>query len=146
LEEFVSWTIARTHEAALTPSQIFRFYTDPSTWGSWGHNTRWARATGPVVEGAIVEVKAGYGATLAVRLNRVVPDRLIVCEIHPVGMLVINTYEVEPINAGVRIRHSIEVDGRLAPLLALLQFRLLYRRLLDKEIRRLVALASDTAF
>ena len=139
------WSIERIHEAALTPSQIFRFYTDPSTWGRWGHNTRWARASGPIVEGAIVEVKAGYGKVYAVRLLRVVPDRLVVCEIRPVGMLVTNTYEVQPSATGVRIRHTITVGGRLASLTRLLQLPWLYRRLLDKEIRRLVALASAEA-
>jgi Polyketide cyclase / dehydrase and lipid transport len=138
----VSWSIESVHEAALTPSQIFRFYIDPSTWGSWGHNTRWARSIGPVVEGAIVEVKAGYGTVYAVRVVRVEPDRLVVCEVRPAGMLVTNTYEVAPSPAGVRIRHAIEVDGKVAGLTRLLQFPRLYRRLLDKEIRRLVALAS----
>ena len=138
----MSWSIESVHEAALTPSQIFRFYTDPSTWGSWGHNTRWARSIGPVVEGAIVEVKAGYGTVYAVRVVRVEPDRLVVCEVRPVGMLVTNTYEVAPTPAGVRIRHAIEVDGKVAGLTRLLQFPRLYRRLLDKEIHRLVALAG----
>lgn len=138
----MSWSIESVHEAALTPSQIFRFYTDPSTWGSWGHNTRWARAIGPVVEGAIVEVKAGYGTVYPVRVVRVEPDRLVVCEVRPMGMLVTNTYEVAPSPAGVRIRHAIDVDGKIAGLTRILQFPRLYRRLLDKEIRRLVALAA----
>jgi Polyketide cyclase / dehydrase and lipid transport len=138
----VSWSIESIHEAALTPSQIFSFYTDPPTWGSWGHNARWARAIGPVVEGAIVEVKAGYGTVYAVRVVRVEPDQLVDCEVRPVGMLVTNTYEVAPSPAGVRIRNAIGVDGKVAGLTRLLQFPRLYRLLLDKEIRRLVALAG----
>lgn len=141
----MAWSIESVHEAALTPSEIYRFYANPSTWGRWGHNTRWARATGPIVEGAIVDVKAGYGTVYGVRLLRVVPDRLVVCEVRPVGMLVTNSYEVEPSAAGVRIRHTIRVDGRLAGLTRLLQLPRLYRGLLDKEIRRLVALASGEA-
>jgi hypothetical protein len=58
------------------------------------------------------------------------------------GMLVTNTYEVAPSPAGVRIRHAIDVDGKIAGLTRILQFPRLYRRLLDKEIRRLVALAA----
>ena len=141
----MSWTIERTHEAALTPSQVFRFYGDPSTWGSWGHNTRWARAIGPLVEGTIVEVKARFGSVLPVRLISVVPDRSVVFELHPFGIPVTNSYEVEPSTIGVRIRHSIQIGGRLAGLLSPLQLQRLYRRVLDNEIRRLVALASTTA-
>jgi hypothetical protein len=138
----VPWSIESIHEAALTPTEVFRFYTDPSTWGRWGHNTRWARAIGSVVEGAIVEVKAGYGTIYSLRVLRVVPDRLVVCEVRPMGLVVTNTYEVEPSPVGVRIRHAIGVDGSLAGPTRLLQFPRLYRRLLDKEIRRLVALAD----
>jgi hypothetical protein len=138
----VAWSIESVREAPLSPSEIFRFYVDPSTWGSWGHNTRWARADGPVVEGGTVHVKAGYGAVYAVRVLKLVPDRLIVCEIRPAGMIVTNSYEVEPIPAGVSIRHTINVAGPFAGPSRLLQFPRLYRRLLAREIRRLVALAS----
>ena len=138
----MAWSIESVREAALSPSEVFRFYADPSTWGRWGHNTRWARADGPVVEGGIVHVKAGYGAVYAVRVVKVVPDRLIVCEVRPVGLLVTNSYEVEPSGAGVRIRHTIQVAGRLAGLLRVFQMPWFYRRLLAREIRRLVALAS----
>lgn len=138
----MTWSIESVREAPLTPSDVFRFYVDPTTWGRWGHNTRSAWADGPVVEGGTVQVKAGYGVVYPVRVVRLVPDRLIVCEIRPRGMLVTNSYEVEPAAAGVRIRHTIEVAGTMAGPARLLQFPWLYRRLLAKEIRRLVALAS----
>lgn len=138
----MAWSIESVREANLTPTDIFRLYADPTTWGSWGHNTRWARANGPVVEGATVHVKAGYGTVYPVLIRRLVVDRYIECEVHPPGMVVVNTYEVQPIADGVRIRHTIEVSGRLAGVTKLIQLDRLYTRLLAKETRRLVELAA----
>jgi len=136
----MAWSMESVREAALEPSDVFRLYVDPSTWGSWGHNTRWARADRPVVEGATVEVRAGYGKSWEVLIRRVVPDRLVQCEVRPPGVVIISTYEVQPVANGVRIRHEIEVSGRLSPAYRLV--RPLYTRLLAKETRKLVELAS----
>ena len=138
----MSWSIESVREANLGPSDVFRLYADPSTWGSWGHNTRWARAEGPVVEGATVHVKAGYGKVYPVLIRRLVVDRYIECEVRPAGLVVVNTYDVQPTPNGVRVRHGIEVSGRLARLLNLLFLDKLYSRLLSKETRRLVELAA----
>jgi hypothetical protein len=138
----VAWSIESVRDANLSAVDVFRLYADPSTWGSWGHNTRWARADGPIVEGAIVHVKAGYGKVYPVRIRRLVVDRSIECEVRPAGLVVVNSYEVQPTPDGVRIRHRIEVSGRLARLLNLLFLDKLYTRLLSKETRRLVELAA----
>ena len=139
----MSFSIESVREAPASPDAVYRFYIDPSTWGRWGHNTRWARAEGPVAEGSIVHVKAGYGAVYPVRVLRLVPGRLIVCEVKPRGLLVTNSYEVTSAGAGARLRHTIEVEGRIAGLLPRLGFKWLYRRLLAKETRRLVALVIE---
>jgi hypothetical protein len=138
----VSWSIAATADAKLAPGEIFALYSDPSTWGDWGHNTRWARARGPVAEGSTVDVKAGYGKVYPVLIRRVVPDHLIECEVRPPGLLVVNRYIVEGIGDGSRIRHEIGVSGRLASLTRVLGFPRLYTRLLRKEISKLVDLAQ----
>jgi len=39
----MSWSIDGVREADLTPTDVFRLYTDPSIWGSWGRDTRSAR-------------------------------------------------------------------------------------------------------
>jgi hypothetical protein len=139
----MDWSIESVREAALTPADVFRFYVDPATWGTWGHNTRWARADGPVVEGATVDVKAGYGKVYPVLIDRLIPDRLVRCVIRPPGMTVTNTYELEAVERGVRIRHTITVAGPFARVTRLLLFPRLYRRLLDKEITKLVRLVTS---
>ena len=141
----MSWTIEASHEAPLAPADVFGYYLDPSTWGKWGHNTKWARARGPVVEGATVDVKAGYGKVYPVLVRKLKRDRYIECEVRPPGMVVVNRYAVEPSELGVRIRHGIEVSGRVAGLTKALRLDKLYTQLLMKEISRLIALAQADA-
>ena len=139
----MSWSIESVREGPVRPEDVYRFYVDPSTWGHWGHNTRWARADGPLAVGSVVRVKAGYGAVYPVRILRLEPDRLIVCEVRPRGLLITSSFEVTPTGAGARLTHTIDVGGRFAGLTRALGFPWLYRRLLAKETRRLVALVSE---
>jgi hypothetical protein len=139
----MSWSIESVREAPVLPEEVYRFYIEPATWGRWGHNTRWARTDGPLAEGSVVHVKAGYGAVYPVRVMRLVPDRLIVCEVRPRGLIITSSFEVSPALAGAQLRHTIEVGGRFAGLTRRLGFPSLYRRLLAKETRRLVALAGE---
>lgn len=141
----MAWAIEASGHTAATPSQVFAFYVDPSTWGHWGHNTKWARARGPVVEGATVDVKAGYGKVYPVLVRRLVTDRYIECEVRPPGMLVVNSYAVEPAAGGSLVRHRIEVSGRFARLAKAIGFGRLYTGLLRKEIGRLIALAEASS-
>lgn len=136
----MSWSIESIREAELAPAEVFALYTDPSTWGSWGHNTRSAHADGAVVEGATVHVEAGYRRTWDVLVRRLEPDRLIETEVHPPGLDIVQRFEVGPTATGVRIRHGIEVDGWAAGFTRL-TLKPLYQRWLEKETGRLVALA-----
>lgn len=136
-----TWSISSSAVAPVPPEAIYAFYVEPSTWGSWGHNTRWARASGPVVEGSIVDVKAGYGKVYPVLMRRVVENRSVECEIHPPGMLVETTFSVEPADGGSRIEHTISVSGTFSGITKVIGLDRLYTKLLDKEIAKLIALA-----
>ena len=139
----MTWSVEQVRIANVRPDEVFRYYTDPSTWPRWGHNTRWARLEGPYVEGATVLVRAGYEKVWPVRVLRVVPDHLVVNEVRPVGLVVINTFEVTPVDGGSQLRHGIDVSGRFARFYGLF-LPALYRRLLAKETRRLVdAIMAD---
>jgi hypothetical protein len=136
------WTISSSALAPVAPEAIYAFYVDPTTWGSWGHNTRWGRARGPVVEGSIVDVKAGYGKVYPVLMRRLIPNRYVECEIRPPGMLVETTFSVEPADGGSRIEHTISVSGTFSGITKLIGLDRLYTRLLEKEISKLLALAT----
>jgi hypothetical protein len=66
----VSWTIESVREADVEPAAVFALYADPATWSRWGHNARWARADGPLVEGGTVDVRAGYGSVYHCLIRR----------------------------------------------------------------------------
>ncbi len=134
--------IESTRDAAVTPADVFRLYADPSTWSVWGHNATWARAEGQFVEGGIVEVRANYGKVYPCRITRLVSDRLLELEVRPPMMRVLQTYEVEPTPTGSRVRHALEVSAPFAGVMRLLGFAWIYQRLLDKEVGKLIEMAS----
>jgi hypothetical protein len=110
----------------------------------WGHNAKWARADGPLVEGGIVDVRAGYGRTYPCRIRRLVAGHALELEVRPPLMTVINTYEVEPASDGAHIRHALEVSGPLAGITRLIRLDRVYQGWLDKEVGRLVEMAMST--
>ena len=139
----MTWTIETVRNAAVAPADIFRLYTDPSTWPDWGHNAKWARADGPLVEGGTVDVKAGYGKVYRCLIRRLVAGRAIEIEVRPPFIKVIQTFEVEPIPEGAHIRHAIEVSGPLAGVMRLCRVDRVYQGWLDKEVGKLIAMAAS---
>lgn len=138
----MSWTIETVREAAVIAGDVFALYADPATWSVWGHNAKWARADGPLVEGGTVHVRAGYGKTYPCEIRRLVAGRGLELVARPPFMVVVQTYEVEPIPGGARIRHALEVSGRPAGLLRLIRTDRVYQGWLDKEVERLIEMAT----
>ena len=139
----MSWLIESVRVAPVDPSAVWRLYADPSTWPDWGHNAKWARAEGGLVEGGTVDVKAGYGKVYSCRIRRLVAGRALVLEARPPLLKVIQTYEVDPTPDGAHIRHAIEISGPLAGPMWLLRANRVYQGWLDKEVTKLIAMASD---
>ena len=139
----MSWTIETERDADVRPEAVFDRYLDPTTWPQWGHNAVWARSDGPLVAGGIVEVRANYGKVYPCRITRLVPGRALELVARPPLMTVTQTYEVEAIGSGSRVRHSIEVAAPFAGLMRLLGAKRMYQRLLDKEVDQLIKLAAQ---
>jgi hypothetical protein len=138
----MGYTIEATRETAIDPPAIWAQYMDPSTWSAWGHNVRWARSDGPLVEGGTVYVQPKYPVTFHTRILRLVPERLLRIEVRPIGMTIINVYEIEPIDGGSRIRHAFEFSGPLSVPVRWLGIAGLYRSSLNDEIRHCVEFAQ----
>ena len=141
----MAWSIEAVREAAVDPQDVFALYADPTTWSSWGHNVRWARSDAPLEEGGTVEVQAHYRAVYRCRIRKLVRDRALELEVRPVGMLIINTYEVEPTSKGSRVRHALVLSGVLARPVRWIGLGRLYRRLLEREVRAMIELAGARA-
>jgi hypothetical protein len=140
----MSWTIESAQTASdVDPAAIFALYADPTTWSTWGHNATWARSDGPLVEGGTVDVRAGYGAVYHCRIRRFEPDRALELVVRPVGLTIINTYEVHPVEGGgSRVRHAFEVSGPIAGIARPLLARS-YTRQLEHEVAAVIGLARD---
>ena len=139
----MSWLIESVGEAKVDPAAVWRLYADPSTWPDWGHNAKSAHANGPLVEGGIVQVRAGYGKVYACRIRRLAASRAIEFEVRPPLINVIQTYEVDPTPDGAHIRHALEISGPLSGLMRLLRVNRVYQGWLDKEVAKLIAMARD---
>ena len=139
----MTWMIESERDAAVAPADVFRLYADPSTWSEWGHNAKWARADGPLVETGTVDVKAGYGKVYSCRIRRLVADRALELEVRPPLMTVIQTCEVEPTADGAHIRHALEMSGPLAGPMQLVRIDRIYQGWLDKEVAKLIEMAGS---
>jgi len=138
----MAYTIEATGESRVDPAAIFAFYLDPSGWSAWGHNVRWARAAGPLVEGGFVEIRPKYPVTYRCRVERLEPDRLLRIAVRPVGLRIVNVYEVEPMPGGSRIRHALEMAGPASGPIRWLGGARAYQASLRDEIRHLIELAE----
>lgn len=139
----MTWMIESMMDAAVDPADVFRLYADPSTWSEWGHNAKWARADGPLVEGGTVDVKAGYGQVYRCRIRRLVAGRVLELEARPPLMAVLQTYEVAPTADGAHVRHALEISGPLAGPMRLVRIDRIYQGWLDKEVGKLIAMAAS---
>ena len=138
----MTWSMDNVLEAAVHPEDVYRYYTDPSTWGRWAHNTAWGRGTTPLEPGATVAVRVrSYPWTYSVRVRELEPGRRMVTEVHPFGVTITSTYEVTPTAQGARLHHTISLTGPLERLYEIVTRRQ-YTRMLVGETSRVAALAA----
>lgn len=139
----MAWTIEAVHEAPVEPAAVFALYADPDTWSRWGHNATWARASEPLREGGIVEVRAGYGKVYPCVVRRLEPDRALELVVRPPGMTIVNVYEVAPTaGGGSRIRHAFVIEGPTGFFARLIGLRRVYARKLAAETEAVARMAA----
>jgi uncharacterized protein YndB with AHSA1/START domain len=139
----MAWTIETTRDApGVSAADVFRLYADPATWSSWGHNATWAHAEGLLVEGGTVDVRANYGKVYPCLIRRLVADHVLELEVRPPLLTVVQTYAVEDRAEGSRVRHALELSGRLSGPLRIGGAPWFYQRLLDREVARVISLAG----
>jgi hypothetical protein len=75
-------------------------------------------------------------------IRQLVDDRLLVLEVDPPQVHVVQTYAVEPTPDGARVRHALEISARLSGDLRVCGVPWLYQRLLDREVEQVIAMAA----
>jgi hypothetical protein len=136
------WTIESVRDADVSADEVFALYADPDTWSRWGHNATWAQADGPLEEGGVVRVRAGYGTVYRCLIRRWEPGRALELVVRPVGLSIVNVYQVRPVADRCRVRHALEISG---PLAALVRPTLggRYQRKLDAAVVAVISLARE---
>lgn len=76
------------------------------------------------------------------RIVRLVPNALLRIEVKPVGLRIVNVYEVAPIDGGSRIRHAFEISGPMSGPLRWIGVARAYQSSLEDEIRHCVEMAK----
>ena len=129
----MTWTIETVREAPVAAADVFQLYTDPSTWSAWGHAAQWAPGSFHARRSS-----AAPGGDP----RHIVDGRVLVLEVKPPLMTVVQTYAVEPTPTGSRIRHALEISGPLAGTTRLIGLPKAYQRRLDKEVGKVIEMAG----
>jgi hypothetical protein len=96
---------------------------------------------GPLVEGGVVDVRAGYGTVYHCRIRRLEPGRALELVVRPALLTIVNVYEVDPAPSGARIRHALEISGPPASITRL-GLRRMYQRMLEAEVADVARIAA----
>ena len=114
-------------ETSASPEQVWRVWSDMSTWGEWNPNVSTMEWTGGFVQGSegIMNTRAGQHHKM--KLAEVQPGRFFALETRVVpGTMFRFNCRVEPAAGGAggsggaktKISQMVEVKGPLGPLLA----------------------------
>lgn len=137
----MAWYMRSRRAVAASPETVYRYYTEPSTWGDWAHNTRGASGAPVAADGAPVHVTDGFRHTWTVRATDVIPGRHVTYVNQLPGVTITSSYDVRPTADGCAIDHVIEMRGRWE--LAYRPLQPLYGHLLKVETERLKGLAEQ---
>lgn len=136
----MAWYMRSSRRVAASPEAVYGFYADPSTWGSWAHNTRQAATDTPVADGTPVRVQDGFGHWWTVLASDVEPGRHVTYINQLPGVTITSSYDVRPSADGAELDHVIEMRGAWE--VAYRPLQPLYGHLLNLEVERLAVLAE----
>ncbi|EBW2367047.1 hypothetical protein CBJ60_004486 [Salmonella enterica subsp. enterica serovar Ajiobo] len=114
-----TWTYSEQVTTLATPEQIWTMWQDASSWPCWDSELEWVRLEGEFVAGTIGIMKPANGPEVKFCLSDVVPLRSFsdVAQL-PLTRLVFNHEYITPQEGDctAQIRHSVTMNGLLAPL------------------------------
>lgn len=114
-----TWTYSEQVMTLATPEQIWAMWQDAASRPCWDSELEWVRLEGEFVVGTVGRMKPASGPEVKFCLSDVVPPRSFsdVAQL-PLTRLVFNHEYLSPQEGdGVaQIRHSVIMDGLLAPL------------------------------
>jgi uncharacterized protein YndB with AHSA1/START domain len=105
-------------ETAASPEQVWKIWSDMSTWGDWNPNVSTMEWTGGFVQGSegIMNTKAGQHHKM--KLAEVQPGRYFALETSVVpGTRFRFNCRVENVDGKTKISQTVEIKGPLGPIM-----------------------------
>lgn len=130
---------------AAAPARIFRIWQDVANWHTWDPDTRSASLDGPFAVGSRGRLTPTKGASVAMVLTSVVPDRSFTVESRIPLFHMVFEHALQPGGSTTtEVLHRVRFFGLLAPLIG----RLIARQLqvgLPRTLANLKRLAEENA-
>ncbi|EIZ2110240.1 hypothetical protein MOQ95_004914 [Salmonella enterica] len=142
-----TWTYSEQITPLATPEQIRAVWQDAASWPCRDRELEWGRPEGKFVVGAVGRMKPSGGPGVKFCLSEVVPLRAFSCVAKlPLTRLVFSHEYLSPQEGDgtAKIRHSVTMNGLLAPLFGRLTGRKIIKHLrLAMQELSLRALTGD---
>lgn len=114
-----TWTYSEQVTTQATPEQIWAMWQDAASWPCWDSELEWVRLEGKFVVGTVGRMKPVSGPEVKFCLSDVVPLQSFsdVAQL-PLTRLVFTHEYLSPQegDGAAKIRHSVTMNGLLAPL------------------------------
>lgn len=112
------WEFQHTEKTAATPEQLWRRYSDPSSWPEWDAETERVTLHGPFEAGTRGELKPVGGPKTKFQMVEVNEPRSF-SDISYLPLAKMRfTHSIEPDHDGARFTHHVTITGPLSPLFA----------------------------
>ena len=107
---------SRSRETKVPPDQVWRIWSDTSTWAKWNPDVLSVSLDGPFATGTTGEMRTKAGGKHRIRLEGVEPGRRFRLEtaVLPASKFSFRC-EVAPAEGGSRISQAIAIGGALGP-------------------------------
>jgi Polyketide cyclase / dehydrase and lipid transport len=109
----------RSRETTAAPEEVWKIWSDPSTWPEWNPDVLSVRLDGPFAPGTTGQMRTKAGGQHRIRLDSVEPGRAFQLTSTALPMSQFSfRCEIVPIGTGSRISQAVTINGPLAFLLS----------------------------
>ena len=112
---------SRSRETKAPPDQVWKIWSDTSTWAKWNPDVLSVALDGPFASGTTGEMRTKAGGTRRIRLEGVEADHRFRLEtaVLPASKFAFQC-EVVPVGRGSRISQAIAIGGPLGPVFSVM--------------------------
>ena len=104
-----------TTVAGVTPSQIWRVWSDIVNRPAWDDDTQWAKADGPFKNGTTITMKPkGWPKTVSMKIVECIPNQSFTDHTKFLLAELYGTHHMEQTDQGLKLTTIIKVVGPLA--------------------------------